>query len=612
MSRTSNEQLSHLIIVAISPILIMLLVGSLGYFLIEAFYHGMYPGRLRYSVSLFVLAAVLVTRIAIEQGAAYAQLFAIPLAIVTFIVVSTFVDAGLLFNILIIAALWWSAHKLTWDCTVLDRAKDLGGEGLLQTAGLDPDGVATTIRKSDEATRSKATIEGGGKNGGWWEFVKPKQPRAHGVWVIYFCLASLPLFGVGQLFIHSGDTDSRRAVFRTLVVYVGSALLLLMTTSFLQMRRYLLQRKLDMSPTMASVWMMAGASMVTALLLGCMVLPRPNPEYSMTDWMLPDGGTSQLESSRYGWGNEGVWSDTSDDSDTSHASDKSDDSKLHRDEQGSGSSGGERSAGTTQEGDAEAAQRTNSAESQSSETASSDSNNATRESTTSRSPPGQPSDSGDGSDPREDGNEKSGARSRGSDHRESPSARRGPSLLRRLQDAEQSLASILQFVIKLLYWVVVLAGVAYLLFRYRNSVRAALRQFWFDLRKIWERFWGRQQRQEEAETQGAGEPLIPPSFASFVDPFQAGQAERMPKQELLAYTFAAMVAWARERDCVHKSEQTPLEFANSLGTVEPVMGDAAARFASVYTHLAYAGGTYPARTLDVTRALWQVMSQVNV
>ena len=36
----------------------------------------------------------------------------------------------------LIALIWWCAHKLTWDCTMIDETEPSSGEGLLDAAGL--------------------------------------------------------------------------------------------------------------------------------------------------------------------------------------------------------------------------------------------------------------------------------------------------------------------------------------------------------------------------------------------------------------------------------------------------------------------------------------------
>ena len=51
--------------IAVSPALVMALVGSLVFFLIEVLYVGDYTARLNYVFALFVFATVLIARIAI-------------------------------------------------------------------------------------------------------------------------------------------------------------------------------------------------------------------------------------------------------------------------------------------------------------------------------------------------------------------------------------------------------------------------------------------------------------------------------------------------------------------------------------------------------------------
>src|SRR6187399_2357279 len=91
MARRSPETLADYLVVAISPALIMLLVGSLVFFLIEVFYQGQYQTRLLFVMALFVMAIVCVARISMEEGAGYAATFGAPLAIVTAIALARFV-----------------------------------------------------------------------------------------------------------------------------------------------------------------------------------------------------------------------------------------------------------------------------------------------------------------------------------------------------------------------------------------------------------------------------------------------------------------------------------------------------------------------------------------
>ena len=115
----------------------MMLVGSLVYFLIAVSYQGNFQGRMEYIFALFVFAAVLIARIAIEEGREYAMMYAIALGLAMLLVLGRFASSGMLFNVVMLSVILWCADKLTWDCTVIDDQEDASGEGLLQTVGMD-------------------------------------------------------------------------------------------------------------------------------------------------------------------------------------------------------------------------------------------------------------------------------------------------------------------------------------------------------------------------------------------------------------------------------------------------------------------------------------------
>ena len=60
------------LVIAISPVLIMVMVHSVCFFLVEVFYRGEAIGGVRWVLFWFVLAVVLIARIGIEQGEAQA------------------------------------------------------------------------------------------------------------------------------------------------------------------------------------------------------------------------------------------------------------------------------------------------------------------------------------------------------------------------------------------------------------------------------------------------------------------------------------------------------------------------------------------------------------
>ena len=141
----------------------------------------------------------------------------------------------------------------------------------------------------------------------WWKRFVDRRHRAHtpGVWVVYFSLAALPLFGIGQWFIPSTDLASRQFAFQLLCIYVASALGLLLTTSFLGLRRYLRQRRLQMPMDMASLWLGIGAIMIVLLLVVCILFPRPGAVTSISQLPFQFGSPDQSRTSKWAFGNDG-------------------------------------------------------------------------------------------------------------------------------------------------------------------------------------------------------------------------------------------------------------------------------------------------------------------
>ena len=75
-----TRTLADYMVIAISPVLIMFLVGSLCFFLIEVFYRGQAVAGVRWVLFWFVIAIVLVSRIGIEQSTGHAAVYGLALA----------------------------------------------------------------------------------------------------------------------------------------------------------------------------------------------------------------------------------------------------------------------------------------------------------------------------------------------------------------------------------------------------------------------------------------------------------------------------------------------------------------------------------------------------
>src|SRR5262245_47304083 len=84
--------------IAVSPLLIMALLGSLVFFLVEVLYSGDYQGRLQYILFFYVFGAVLVARMSMEFDIAdRAPLYGLILAVAAWFGLGQFVEypAGL-------------------------------------------------------------------------------------------------------------------------------------------------------------------------------------------------------------------------------------------------------------------------------------------------------------------------------------------------------------------------------------------------------------------------------------------------------------------------------------------------------------------------------------
>lgn len=316
MSRL-NKTLADYVAIAISPALIMLMVGSLMWFLVAVFYQGHFNGRIYWILACFVLAIVLIARIGIEEGQERAALFGVPLAIAVGLATMRFSDA-MFFHWILLALAWWTAHKLTWDCTLIDEEQDSSGQGLLQFIGFgkkppesnETNEQSTPEKKDEQPAEPQGVTERVSRMRDEAHPKRKTKGKAHtpGVWIVYFSLAALPLFGLGQMLVPVGDSAQRLWTFQLLATYVAAGMGLLVTTSFLGLRRYLRQRGVQMPPQMAGVWIALGAAIIVALLAVCAILPRPAAEYEVA--RMPDFPlkftTPERESNRHAMGDEGA------------------------------------------------------------------------------------------------------------------------------------------------------------------------------------------------------------------------------------------------------------------------------------------------------------------
>ncbi|MFM8189484.1 MAG: hypothetical protein ACKN85_13480, partial [Pirellula sp.] len=279
---------------ALAPVLIILMIGSLVYFLITTLYRGDFHARLMWILGLFTMASVLVTRIAIEQSRAQSLTYLGLLSAATlFVAPRFFVLEGLLAPLSIpiligfLALIVFLADRITMDCTSVEDAQDSHGYGLLQSLGI----LKRTDLTGPDSSKTQITN---------------KNARAHnpGVWILYFALGALPVFGLGQFFLPSGQPQ--RVALACLVIYLSSALALLVMISLLALRQYVRQRDVEMGSSMSFRWLTTGIGSVLGLVILMAILPLPM--LGSSTWELPFKLSSRDDQtpSRWGWGKEQV------------------------------------------------------------------------------------------------------------------------------------------------------------------------------------------------------------------------------------------------------------------------------------------------------------------
>ena len=670
MPRPAPETLADYVVVGITPALIMLLVGSLVFFLIGVFYQGDFPYRLTWVMGLFVLATVCVARISMEEGAGYAALFGIPLGVVVGIAVVYFVEIrgplapfSALINWSLLGLIWWCAHQLTWDCTLLDDRRDTTGQGLLQSMGWEASPQAAEPADISDASRSAALDSPDRppdtampEKRPWWErwFGHKEQPAAHGRWVVYFSVAALPLFGFGQYFIPGTDVAGRRFAFWMLVINVGGGLGLLLTTSFVGLRRYIRQRQLEMPVEMAAAWLSVGVMMILALLIAAAVLPRPAPEYSIVEAIEKRLGTfasPDRNPSRLGLGPEGAKAPPESEA-ASQAEGPAGSSKTvgsgqpsAEENQDSKAGASNSTSGATQAESADSKSNgSNESSSQTAGTKNGSPSGGSRGEGKSSSDQGNSSkqNGGDGEAPPKGADstakqtDSAQAKSAPQSPSEATAAKAPPS--RTEVDANQSaeakdapatqnqggsdatpsppsppvvgqLLGSVGHLLRLAFYAALAVLAAVLAWKYRYELLAAWRQFLKEISELWNRLFGQGQPTRASEDSAPARVAVV-SFRDFPDPFASGLAQRQSLPQLVQYSFEALQAWGQDFASRREQGQTPHEFGEALASQQPTVGLPARQLAEIYSRMAYAGQAPPPQTVAVLQALWRAMAEV--
>ncbi len=589
----------------------MAMVGSLVYFLLEVLYAGKYEFRLQWILLCFVFGIVLVARMSMRDDlSAPWGLYGLVLGFVVWLAICRFVqfDPDTLLapfswaiNAGLMGIVWWSAHQLTWDCTYIDDQVDASGVGLMQAAGIEDGG--SKGRAGSGRSPSDQRIEEGRADPQstgirWWERFRRyreaqrKKPHNPGVWVIYFSLAALPLFGLGQSLIPAEDEGRRRYVFWLMIVYLGSGLGLLLTTSFLGLRRYLRQRKLPMPKSIAGAWLATGGVLIAALLVGGALLPRPNAEYPLID-VGNLVGSKERQASRYaskgdspGKGQGRASTDRPPDNEKGNegSGNKPDKQGGSQNQTKSGQQKGD--SKSDQKGTGKGNQKDKSGSDKKSE-----------------------GDNKDKSDKDKQKKDKGGS-GRGSDSEDNDSSKSPPSF-------HTNIASWLSSALKWIVFAVLALVVAFYLFRhglrYLANFTAWAKRLLAALDALWQRlfgWWGPATESLAGETESRIMETPPTPFSSFANPFRDGSSAEQSPEELVRYSFEALEAWGREHELPRTPEETALEFARRIGHATPGLDADVKRLAGLYVRAAYGRGRLTQAAIPTIQQFWERLEGV--
>jgi Domain of unknown function (DUF4129) len=521
-----ETDLFALVLEVINPALVMGLVGSLAFFLLDVCYRGNFDDQLHWTLFFFVFAIVLVTRISFTMGSDKAAGYGMALGAVTFLATMRFVKGlGVVLNLLIILVISGSAYLLTKDTTWMGKPDRKPERGLADVVA-EP----------------------------WQLISQPRSKRRpHGLWVVWFTLAALPLFGIGQSLIPVEDAARRQLAFWRMTMYVACGLGLLLTTALVNLRQYLKARKLKLPAPLAARWLATGAIIVITAMVVAALLPRPQSEtplIAMTPWGSAERDANRIapnsDSTGRGEGDPGGDGQDKEVSQTGSGKGQPDEKAKGKSKRGEKGSGGDKAA-----------------------------------------------ENGEGNGSQ--GNGGDGGGDKGDAEKSSPSSK------------PKALENVMLFVQSIVRWLVILAViiiVVLVVLRFLANSQAWAAAWWQRVMSM----FARKSATDDALAEGELPPPPPPRlFATYLNPFADGTAEQRDEAELIRYTFAALEAWSRENGRPRAEGDTPIELARQVGEVDHDLEEPAARLAASYSRLAYARRIKAGHEREIAKAVWDAM-----
>ena len=628
MRPKGKVHLIDFVAIVLSPVLIMLMVGSLVFFLIEVLQQGKFEGRLHYTFFFFVIATVLVARISIEQGSKKAIFYGIGLGAACFIAMMAFVEyntalfkvLGPIINLALMALVWWSAHKLTWDCTHLDEDAKASGRGVLAAVGLDTTKSTTEAddakqydpdRSSTANRKKKKTVdrfEEPEKIGLWQRYQqyrdwRKKKPHTPGVWVLYFALAAIPLYGLGQAMIPGDDAARRGNTFWQMATYIAAALGLLMTTTLLGLKRYLEARNASIPTPLTVAWLGLGGMLVVLFIGVAAILPRPHSETPLYSF---DNGKKGKKASQYsqvndksageGQGAKGQKTEAGDGKSNAKGGKEGGQGKGESksgsggQKQGntSGNKQGEKSNGNSDKGKQGEKSNGPNSKQQDDQKAKQGEKQEGKQDDANKSE--GDADKTDDKDKDEEGNDNKSE------------------TMQNLTKALESVSDVVKWIIWIAIALLVIVGGGYLFLKHASNFSEWAKGLldWF------RNLFGKKKVAAVgavAEAEAAKLVERPPPFDDFTNPFTDGTYKTQSAEEVTAYSFAALESWAWDNASPRTANETPREFVQRLAEDFPGLHDSGTMLAELVVRMQFSPAPLPKGAKAQLKQFWDTLGE---
>lgn len=288
------------------PLLILLMVLSFVMFLLDIryVYTEVSDMNIRAFALFLVLGVVALNRLIARDGTEESLVYFVLLAVVTgfytFVTTGAY-DVGSIagkfmnqpyvatgFNMALVILLWWATNRLMHECCV-DENLTAGDIGIL----------TGTARRIVKASRTKPRAPKRPTSLSMWidldaydpsearpaltvvsKRVEPAakrlQKRHPGISIFYFSAPVVLVFAIGPRIVGHGGGRLVFSGWALLVLYLLSALSLLMLTSLGGIRAYFRNRRVAIPGGIGPFWAGLGTVLVLAVLVGAAALPKPS------------------------------------------------------------------------------------------------------------------------------------------------------------------------------------------------------------------------------------------------------------------------------------------------------------------------------------------------